>query len=312
MDFFSATTFGFMAPKGFTKNPASLDSLRRMFAGTGSDTLLLPVAALQDHAYSTKIDWTTDDVMSEEDVRACVAVARELGKKVILKAMVNCRDGYWRAYINFFDTYVPCEPQWEDWFRSYTDFNVYLARIAQDVGAELYCAGCEMVGTDRKADLWRGLIAEVRKVYSGLVTYNCDKYQEHNVTWWDCLDVISSSGYYPINDLDNQFARIHDVVEKFQKPFLFMECGCPCRQGSEFIPNDWTHGGDLDIDVQTRWYRAFLDALDKNPWIQGVGWWDWSANLYPADKAMENSGYGVYAKPAEKLLLDWNRKHGRA
>ena len=131
MDFFSATTFGFMAPKGFTKNPESLDSLRRMFAGTGSDTLLLPVAALQDHAYSTKIDWTTDDVMSEEDVRACVAVARELGKKVILKAMVNCRDGYWRAYINFFDTYVPCEPQWEDWFRSYTDFNVYLARIAQ-------------------------------------------------------------------------------------------------------------------------------------------------------------------------------------
>ena len=43
-----------------------------------------------------------------------------------------------------------------------------------------------------------------------------------------------------------------------------------------------------------------------------MGWWDWSANLYPADKAMENSGYGVYAKPAEKRLLDWNRKHGRA
>ena len=92
MDFFSATTFGFMAPKGFTKNPESLDSLRRMFAGTGSDTLLLPVAALQDHAYSTKIDWTTDDVMSEEDVRACVAVARELGKKVILKAMAKNPD----------------------------------------------------------------------------------------------------------------------------------------------------------------------------------------------------------------------------
>lgn len=81
MDFFSATTFGFMAPKGFTKNPESLDSLRRMFAGTGSDTLLLPVAALQDHAYSTKIDWTTDDVMSEEDVRACVAVAPGAGQE---------------------------------------------------------------------------------------------------------------------------------------------------------------------------------------------------------------------------------------
>ena len=49
MDFFSATTFGFMSPAGFTDDPASLESLRLMFEGTGSDTLLLPVAALQDH-----------------------------------------------------------------------------------------------------------------------------------------------------------------------------------------------------------------------------------------------------------------------
>ena len=79
MDFFSATTFGFMAPKGFTKNPESLDSLRRMFAGTGSDTLLLPVAALQDHAYSTKIDWTTDDVMRRPRVRRGRAGAGQEG-----------------------------------------------------------------------------------------------------------------------------------------------------------------------------------------------------------------------------------------
>ena len=114
MDFFSATTFGFMSPAGFTDDPASLESLRLMFEGTGSDTLLLPGAALQDHTYSTHIDWTTPDVMSEKDIRTCIAAARRLGKKVILKAMVNCRDGYWRAFINFFDTYVPCEPQWED------------------------------------------------------------------------------------------------------------------------------------------------------------------------------------------------------
>ena len=311
MDFFSATTFGFMSPAGFTDDPASLESLRLMFEGTGSDTLLLPVAALQDHTYSTHIDWTTPDVMSEKDIRTCIAAARRLGKKVILKAMVNCRDGYWRAFINFFDTYVPCEPQWEDWFRSYTEFNCYLADIAQDMGVELFCVGCEMVGTDRKADLWRQLVAEVRKHYTGLVTYNCDKYQEHNVTWWDCLDVMSSSGYYPIDKLDEQFARIQAVKEKFDKPFMFMECGCPCREGSEFIPNDWTHGGAQNIDVQTRWYKAFLEALSRNEWIEGVGWWDWSARLYPAEKALTDSGYGVYAKPAEKLLLDWNENRPR-
>ncbi len=311
MDFFSATTFGFMSPRGFTEKPESMESMRLMFENTGSDTLLLAVAALQDHAYCTKVDYDTDDVMSEKDIRTCIAYARKLGKKVILKAMVNCRDGYWRAYINFFDAFVPCEPQWEDWFRSYTEFNCYLADIAQDTGVELFCVGCEMVCADRKADLWRGLVKEVRKHYTGLVTYNCDKYQEDNVTWWDCLDVISSSGYYPIDDLDNQFARVKRVMEKFQKPFMFMECGCPCREGSEFVPNDWTHGGALDIDVQTRWYKAFLDALGRNDWVEGVGWWDWSARLYPAAEAMRNDGYGLYGKPVEKLLTDWNEERPR-
>ena len=48
-----------------------------------------------------------------------------------------------------------------------------------------------------------------------------------------------------------------------------------------------------------------------NEWIEGVGWWDWSARLYPAEKALTDSGYGVYAKPAEKLLLDWNENRPR-
>ena len=306
MDFYSSTTFGFLSRRGFTEDPAALESMRLMFERTGSDTLLLAVASLQDHAYSVKMDWDAPDVMSEKDIRTCIAYARKLGKKVILKAMVNCRDGYWRAFINFFDTYVPCEPQWEDWFQNYTDFNCYLADIAQDTGVELLCVGCEMVGTDRKADLWRKLVADVRKHYTGDVTYNCDKYQEENVTWWDCLDVISSSGYYPINDLERQLDRIEAVVKKFDKPFIFMECGCPCRVGSEFVPNDWTHGGDLDIDVQTRWYKAFLEAIDKREWVEGVGWWDWSAHLYDLSDAMNNNGYGLYGKPVEQVLTQWN------
>lgn len=310
LDFYSATTFGYGAHKGFTKNPESLDSMRLMFERTGSNAMVLPVVALQDHAYSTKIDWLTQEMMDEADIRTCTELAHDLGKKVILKAMVNCRDGYWRAYINFFDTDVPCEPKWGDWFEQYTAFNCYLADIAQKVRADMLCVGCEMVGTDRKEGFWRNLVSEVRKRYSGPVTYNCDKYQEHNVTWWDCVDVISSSGYYPINNIDVQFNRIKGVAEQWGKPFMFMECGCPGRVGSEYNPNDWAHLGDTDIDVQTRWYRAFTEAIDRNDWIRGVGWWDWSARLYPIETAMTNNGYGIYGKPAEKLLFEWNRKRG--
>lgn len=37
------------------------------------------------------------------------------------------------------------------------------------------------------------------------------------------MDVISSSGYYPIHDWENQLDRIERVVKKYQKPFFFAE-----------------------------------------------------------------------------------------
>lgn len=116
MEYMHGCTFGFMSRRGFTENDAWKTSLRLMQEQTGCNTLLLAVDALQDHAYSTQVDWETPDVMSMEDVRRVCAYGRELGMKIIIKAMVNCRDGYWRAYIRFFDSYVPCEPTWEQWF----------------------------------------------------------------------------------------------------------------------------------------------------------------------------------------------------
>ena len=67
-----------MARRGFTQDPAALESMKLMFDGTGSDTLLLTVASLQDHAYSIKMDWDTPGVMSEEDIRTCIAAAKRI------------------------------------------------------------------------------------------------------------------------------------------------------------------------------------------------------------------------------------------
>lgn len=33
----------------------------------------------------------------------------------------------------------------------------------------------------------------------------------------------SHSGYYPIDDWENQLDRIEEVVKKYQKPFIFSE-----------------------------------------------------------------------------------------
>lgn len=290
-----------MSRRGFTDRIDWRDSLAKMKMSTGCDTAVLAVAALQDTERSTDVQYETDDVMSMEDVALVIRECRRTGMKVLVKAMVNCRNGLWRANIKFDN-----EEEWNKWFSSYSAFVCALAETAAAENADMFCVGCEMIGTDRREHDWRKLISDVRERYSGPVTYNCDKWQEDKIDWWDAVDAISSSGYYPVNEIKENLARIRKVSEAFDRPFFFIESGCPSRNGSENAPYDWTFGGELSLDAQRKWYQTFCDELLKNPWIRGSVWWDWPAKLYPLDKA-ENPGYCMYGKPAEKVLQEYTR-----
>lgn len=167
---------------------------------------------------------------------------------------------------------------------------------------------CEMVMSERRETQWRQVIAEIRRDFKGLVSYNTDKYQEHNVAWWDCVDVISSSGYYPVDDWERQLDRIEAVVSKFQKPFFFAEAGCMSVTGSKNVPNDWTVRGDIDLDGQSEWYRAMFDACGKRSWVRGYALWSWTDRLYAANRAAKQGDYELFGKPAEKVIYEYYQK----
>ena len=93
------------------------------------------------------------------------------------------------------------------------------------------------------------MIAAIRECYDGTVSYNTDKYQEDRVKWWDCVDVISSSGYYPIQDWEQELDRIEAVVKAYHKPFFFAEAGCMSRTGSKHVPNNWGIEGKFLADL---------------------------------------------------------------
>jgi hypothetical protein len=240
--------------------------------------------------------------MSDDELTDIIDYAHEIGLRVALKPTVNCKNGTWRAHINFFDRDVHCEPKWSCWFSSYTDFQLHYAVLAEKTGCEMFLAGCEMVMSERREREWRKLIADIKEVYHGIVSYNTDKYQEDNINWWDCVDVISSSGYYPLADWDKELDRIETVVRRFNKPFFFAECGCMSTNGSSNVPNDWTLTGKVNIQEQADWYEAMFRACSKRPWVEGFCLWDWSLKRYPVPKANADGGYSIYAKPAETVV----------
>lgn len=304
-EYAAGMTWGWTGVRGTWAGEQADQSMELMAERLGVNWTAISFAALQQHPQSTVIDYAAEPTVTDDEVRWAIRKAKALGLKVVLKPVVNCADGTWRAHINFFDLDVPCEPKWSDWFASYTAFILHYAQIAEETGCEMLCIGCEMVQADRRENEWRRLIAEVRSVYSGLITYNCDKYQEGQVKWWDAVDIVSSSGYYPIDDWEAQLDRIEAVVAAAGKPFIFMEAGCPSRTGSPHIPNDWGLKGEPSQQAQTDWYGAMLHACDKREWVKGFMLWDWPPRLYPLEQAAVNGDYCLYGKTAETAVRDY-------
>lgn len=305
MEYIKGVTFAAFARRGALAKKEARRSLQLLAERTHANFIMLVPGALQETAQSEQIDFRSEATMGAEELKEMIHIIKDMGLRAALKPTVNCKNGTWRAHINFFDEDVPCEPKWKNWFASYTDYQLYFAGIAEQCGCDMFLPGCEMVQSERREEEWRKLIADIREVYGGPVSYNTDKYQEHNVKWWDAVDVISSSGYYPLADWERQLDRIEAVVKKFKKPFFFAECGCMSTENSSLRPNDWTVRGNTNLQEQADWYKAMFAAAGKRPWVNGFTLWDWQWKLYREEEAEKNGGYAIYAKPAEKIVADF-------
>lgn len=308
MDFIKGITFGSFALRDSFKTVAAKESLKQMKERTGADFVIFVPAGVQEKSYSEEIDYTGVSTLGDEELIDMIKYAKSLGLRVALKPTVNCLDGTWRAHINFFDKDVPCEPKWSNWFTSYTAFQLHFAKLAQMTECDMFIAGCEMVMSERREAEWRKLISDIKEVFKGPVSYNTDKYQEEQVTWWDCVDVISSSGYYPLGDWDKELDRIEQVVKKFNKPFFFAEAGCMSTKGSFHVPNDWNVKGEVALEEQAQWYEEMFEKTSKRDWVLGFGLWDWAWRQYHIGDADKDRGYDLYGKPAEAVVKNYYSK----
>lgn len=310
MDYIKGMTFAAFAGKGCLANKEAYNSIDSLIERTGVNFIILVPNGIQDTPQSETIDYHTKATMADDELINMVNYIHDKGVRVAIKPTANCKNGTWRAHISFFDKDVPCEPKWGNWFASYTDFQLHYAEIAEQTGCEMFIAGCEMVMSEHREVEWRKLIADIRTVYSGGVSYNTDKYQEDNITWWDCVDVISSSGYYPIDDWDSQLDRIEKVVKKFNKPFFFAEAGCMSTEGSAKVPNDWRIEGAINLQQQADWYSTTFETAGKRDFVQGFCFWSWAWKQYSLKAALKDGGYDIYGKPAEEVVRKFYQSKG--
>ncbi len=192
--FVKGMTYGWNTKRGAYRTEEAVDSMKKL-KETGSEWIALSFFALQDTYHSTKVDFDYGHTMTDRDIIFAVEQAKQLGIKVCLKPVVNCRDGIWRARIGFPEE---ATDDWENWFKSYTNFLIHYAELAQELECEMFCIGCEMINTESQIDRWRQVIKYVRSLYHGPIIYNANHGKEEGVECFDAVDYIVTSAYYPV------------------------------------------------------------------------------------------------------------------
>jgi Glycoside Hydrolase Family 113 len=360
LGFIKGYSWGWVGRRGEYASPAAAESIQKL-GNTGANWLCLAFAPDMETYDTPEIRFSdaNPNMATDDEIRQAIDLARENGMEVILKPVVNCQDGTWRAWIRFFrpvtdeeraagttgeldpwgetpkmrEGEVQDTKKWDAWWEDYTNYQVHYAKLAEEKKVPALCLGCEMNSTEAFEDKWRHLIAEVRKVYGGLLTYDVNHGGEDNVKWFDAVDFISISAYHPIPPVAGETPdeaagrtttveeikagmvpirdRMRAISAKWHKPILFIETGVTSVRGCAHTP--WAHIDETvdrptDEQEQANYYQAQFETYWDEPWFMGWCWWDWPARLYDESAAATDRSFCVYGKQAESILREWYAK----
>jgi len=155
------------------------------------------------------------------------------------------------------------------------------------------------------------LVGQVRKYYSGTVTYSANwgtKLQSvlppcndkslssswggeiDNINWINALDIIGLDAYYyltneqnpSMQDLMNAWdpivSHIRNISEYWNKSVIFTEIGYRSIEGASIHPGWWNNSAVSNITQQAACYQAVFESFINQSWWEGIHWWSWSTN----------------------------------
>ncbi len=238
---------------------------------------------------------------SDEGIREMARVAHALGMKVMLKPGMWVRGGRYAGSLKF-----TSQAREEAWFVAYQKFIDHYARLATEVHADIFCVGGEFVHLSTDTAAWRHVIARVRKLYPGPLTYAANFGGEFgHIKFWDALDYLGLQEYYPLPanlSTASVVAQVEAVEDKFHKPVIFTEVGFPSRPGANQKP--WNDSGraTVDLALQARCYEAIFRAFYRQPWFEGMYWWKVGTN---GEGGPHDSSLTPWGKPAMAVMKKW-------
>jgi hypothetical protein len=248
-------------------------------------------------------------------MRIDIERAHEHGMVVMVKPHIWPAGG-WRGEL----APNPGAGGWEAWFVSYTAFMMNWARLAEETGAEWLVVGVELkTATLTETERWRALIAELRTVYSGHMTYAANWDEVSQIQFWDDLDAVGIQMFAPlategvlstkqttVEAASRWLAEFSRVAAESDKPIILTEAGVMNRENALVRPYEWPNDRSeaaTEIgDTHQRWaFEAIAETFGTAENVIGIYWWKVFTDLNTNEEGAV--GFVPLDKPAEQVLI---------
>lgn len=244
---------------------------------------------------------------SDGALREVARQARARGLKVMMKPHLWLRPPRWVG-----DVEQRTEAGWAAFFAAYEAYVLPLAKLSAEEGVEAFSVGNEMEKTTHRVREWRALVARVRALYPGLLTYGATTTEAERIPFWDALDVVGVSAYYPLSperhpDRATLVAAWREVTPRLaalsartRRKVLFTEAGWRSADHGTWrhweIPSEAT----VNLALQETAYEALFEAVWDEPWFAGVYFWKWPSSGV-LGRGLEDD-YPPVDKPAAEVM----------
>jgi len=319
---FQVQGFGSLSEYNGQFSTASAAQAFQSMAAIGSNSVALTVRIWTDNKTGSTV--IADPLKTESDASLLTGfqAAHDAGLSVVFKPGITGLDSTISSSLTPSDVNA--------FFTSYTAEIVHLAEIAQAGGVETFAIGNEMSKLTGSAYLpqWTDLIAQVRAVYHGELTYAAATDEASHVSFWSQLDTIGVNTYPPLTssttptvaDMVHAWTEVptntyyanafnyqspvdflHSLSEQYGKPVLMTEVGYRSIDGSAINPGS-ANGTVIDTAEQADAYNAFFQvwSAEGGSWMKGVEMWQWDlSGQYNA------AGYSPIGKPAEAVVSSY-------
>ncbi|GEM_PF-895559 len=287
----------------------AIDEIAAMHA----NSVLIETPLLQDNPESTELSLEGLECPLLTDLVSVIHHATDRGLGVVLVPTIVFHEVKANQSRSRF---APAD--WDRWWVSYESAILKLAELAQSSGVEVFAVGSELSESEIMTTQWTNLLSQVRGRFGGLLMYNCQWERATRVAFWEHVDIIGVSAWFPLVQGEDQsletleriwkqaLEEVDLLATRSDRTVLLTAVGYPSRTNGlsepwdAGQPNSETADEKVQADALSAFLRRFEAVDPRYPRHAGFFVYRWGA----ANDEADATSHIIEGKQAEKVVRD--------